>query len=514
MSIYRSLFHCTLVAVLAPSLCFAAKDFDLVINNGRVLDPETRMDAVKSIGIRDGSIIKISKRALTGKRIIDASGYVVGPGFIDYHAHGGTLLSGRMQAFDGVTTAIEAELGQLPVKQTYALAAKQGRATNYGWSASWAAARMQVLGNAQLDGTMEAMAAGLANPSWGNTANPQQQAQIIDLLRENLQQGAVGIGLTLGYASMAAHSEVRALSKLAAEQNAPIFAHARFWGGDDPAGDIAATQEIISNAITTGAHWFMHHISLASVDTIAVMLQQAQKAGARIDIEALASETGSTFLGAEFLSPERLPTFSRGLAPSDVIYYGEPIANDDELRRLRQEDPGALIFLLHRDSEKNLQHRAIQKRSFSIPGVVLGSDAMPWKNRDGSYTNSNAWPLPQTSWAHPRSSATFTLFLQRWVNQWQEFSLMDAFEMGSYRSAKIFEQEIPAMQRKGRIQVGADADLLVFKPHEIDVKATLKKPQAPSIGMHWVIVNGVPIIEQGELNTRVLPGRPILRPVE
>ena len=502
-----------LLIFFSYSICLAGSQYDLAINNGRVLNPETKLDAVRSIGIRDGKIVKISNKALKGEQTIDANGYVVGPGFIDYHSHGGTLLSGRLQAFDGVTTAIEAEMGQLPIKRVYELAAKQGRATNYGWSASWAAARMQVLGGGQPDGTQEGLTAGLGNPNWGNTANQQQQTQIIDLLRENLNQGALGIGLTLGYASKSAHAEIRALSKLAVEQNAPVFVHSRFWGGDDPAGDIAATQEIISNAITTGAQWFMHHLSLASVDTIAPMLEQAQKAGARIDIEALVSETGSTFLGAEFLSPERLPTFSRGLAPTDVIYYGEPIANNQELRRLRKQDPGAFIFLLHRDSENNLEHRATQKRSFSIPGVVLGSDAMPWKNRDGSHTNSDAWPLPDNAWAHPRSNATFTLFLQRWVNDWKQFSLMHAFEMGSYRSAKIFEQEIPAMKNKGRIKVGADADLLVFKPADIRVRATLKKPQQHSIGMHWVIVNGVPIITEGELDTSKLPGRPVIRPI-
>lgn len=489
----------------------ADANYDVVINNGRVIDPESGLDDIRSIGIRDGKIVAIAEQSLNAEQVIEAEGYVVGPGFIDYHAHGGSLLSGRLQAFDGVTTAIEAELGQLPTKAVYQLAKQQGRATNYGWSASWAAARMQIMGGHQADGTQQALTRGLSDPSWSKKATAQQQQQIIALLRSNLRDGALGIGLTLGYASQVGHSEIRALSALAVEENVPIFVHGRFWGGDDPGGDIAATQEIISNAITSGAHWFMHHISLASVEDISTMLAAAQKAGARIDIEALVSETGSTFLGAEFLSPERLATFSRGLKPSDILYYGEPIANNDELRRLRKQDPSALIFLLHRDAENNLAHRAIQKLSFSIPGVVLGSDAMPWKNRDGSYTRGDVWPLPADAWAHPRSNATFTQFIDRWVNRWAAFSLMDVFTMGSYRSAKIFEKEIPSMRNKGRIKLGADADILVFKPLEIEVRATLKAPQAHSIGMHWVLVNGVPIIQEGTLSTQHFPGQPVLR---
>lgn len=487
--------------------------FDLVINNGRVLDPASGLDAVRSVGIKNGKITAISRSVLEGKYVIDASGEIVGPGFIDYHAHGGSLLSGRLQAFDGVTTSIEAEMGQLPVSTAYDRAAQEGRVSNYGWTVNWALARAQVLGDIQPDGTMETLSQALRQGKWNGDANPDQIRDILKLVEQGLDEGGLGVGLTLGYAPGTRHEEVRALSKLASSRQAPIMTHTRFWGGADPGGDIAATQEIISNAITTGAHWYMCHISLASVDAIHDMVTAARQRGAHIDIEALVSETGSTFLGAEFLAPEELPNFSRGFVPQDILYYGKPIPNEAELIRLRREDPVALIFLLHRDSEKNLNHRATQRKSFELPGTILGSDGMPWQDRQGRGIPGDAWPLPSDAWSHPRSQATYTRFLALWVRDWQEFSLMEAFRLGAYNPAIALQEEVPAMRHKGRLEIGADADLLVFDLAKIKVNATLQNPLPSSSGMRYVIVNGTPVIAEGKLDLAAKPGRPIRRPL-
>ncbi|MFK7731985.1 MAG: amidohydrolase family protein [Pseudomonadales bacterium] len=487
----------------------AEESFDLVINNARVIDPESGLDAIRHIGVRDGKIAALSTTVLSAAKTIDGYGYIVGPGFIDLHAHGGTLLSGRLQAYDGVTTAIEAEVGQLPVAKAYARAAREGRATNYGWTAGWGPARMQVMSGVIADGTMGGFTKASHNNRWTKKASVEQEQQILELVEQSLNQGALGIGLINGYAPGVGHSEIMHLSQLAAKHNVPIMTHQRFWGQSDPGGDVAATQEIISNAITTGAHWYICHLSLATVGETQPMIQAARNKGARISVEALVSETGSTFLGAEFLAPEVLPYFSRGFKPHDILYYGKPIADDDELRRLRKLDPSALIFLLHRDSENNLAHRTTQRQSFSLPNTILGSDGMPWQDRQGRYIPGDTWPLPEGAWAHPRSQATFTRFLQLWVKQWKEFSLMEAFRMGSLNAAQALEDQVPALANKGRIKTGADADLIVFKLADIDVRANLQNPLPHSLGMQHVIVGGVPLIAHGELNTKVLPGNAV-----
>ena len=485
--------------------------YDLVINGGRVLDPASRTERELNVGIEAGKIAALSPTPLVGRDSIDASGLVVGPGFIDLHAHGGTLLSGRLQLFDGVTTAIEAEVGQLPVAAAYARAVQQGRATHYGWTASWGLARMQVLGGVKPDGTMAPYLEGVRNNAWTRPASPAQEAEILALLEQGLEQGALGIGLTHGYAPGVAHSEIQALSRLAARENVPIMSHPRFWGGADPGGDVAAIQEIISNAITTGAHWYVCHISLATVETTLPMLAAAQAKGAHIDVEALVAETGSTVLGAEFLAPEELPHFSRGFVPSDILYYGQPIADEAELADLRAKDPAAMIFLLHRDSERNLEHRATQRKSFEFPGIVLASDAMPWSDRQGRLIPGDVWPLPAEAWAHPRGVATYTRFLELWVREWGEFSLMDAFRMGSYNPARALEGQVPSMKKKGRIELGADADLILFDLSEIRVRASLKNPRPVSEGMRHVIVRGVPVVRDGALDLNAKPGLPVRR---
>ncbi|MFK8021655.1 MAG: amidohydrolase family protein [Pseudomonadales bacterium] len=490
----------------------SAARFELAINNARVIDPETGLDGIRSIGISNGKIKKLSRRPLRGTQLIDAKGAIVGPGFIDLHAHGSSLLSGRLQAFDGVTTAIEAEVGQLPVNKAYALAEQQGRATNYGWTASWGLARMQVLGGIEPDGTLERFNQALQNNKWTKKATAEQEKEILSLVEKNLKDGALGIGLINGYVPKVSHGEIMHLSQLAAKHNVPIMTHQRFWGQSDPGGDLAATQEIISNAITTGAHWYVCHLSLATASKTQPMFVAAREHGAKISVEALVSDTGSTFLGAEFLAPDVLPYFSRGFEPKDILYYGKPISDAEELTRLRKQDPGALIFLLHRDVTKNAKHRAEQLQSFALPDTILGSDAMPWQHRDGRAIAGDTWPLPEDAWAHPRSLATFTRFIQLWVKEWQEFTVMDAFRLGSYNAASSLENEIPAFKRKGRVQVGADADLIMFSLDDISVRATLQNPLPHSLGMRYVIVAGVPIIEEGELNTDAFPGQAVRRP--
>ena len=115
---------------------------DLVIANGRAIDPETGLDGPRWIGVRNGTIAAISRTPLRGRDTLDARGHVVAPGFIDLHAHGQQLAAARMQAFDGVTTALELEAGTLPVGLAYERAAKEGRPINYGFSAAWVFGRI------------------------------------------------------------------------------------------------------------------------------------------------------------------------------------------------------------------------------------------------------------------------------------------------------------------------------------------------------------------------------------
>src|SRR5450631_1208271 len=133
-----------MVGLLLPIAGFS-QQYDLVIEGGRAMDPETGLDGVRNVGISNGKIVRISAEPLEGKRVLSAKGLVVAPGFIDLHQHGQDMASGRVKAFDGVTTALEMEIG-VPDVATF-LQAKDGHSLiNYGTAASHAAARALVFG--------------------------------------------------------------------------------------------------------------------------------------------------------------------------------------------------------------------------------------------------------------------------------------------------------------------------------------------------------------------------------
>src|ERR1041384_677517 len=117
--------------VLMPGRSSAQARYDLVVANGRVIDPESKLDAVRHLGIRGGKIVAVSAAPLSGKATIDARGLVVAPGFIDLHVHGQDDENYRIYAQDGVTTALELEVGVADIPAFYA--EREGKALiHYG----------------------------------------------------------------------------------------------------------------------------------------------------------------------------------------------------------------------------------------------------------------------------------------------------------------------------------------------------------------------------------------------
>ena len=216
--------------------------YDIVIEGGRVIDPETGLDAVRNVGIRSGTIARIAGRPLTGDVTIDAHGLVVAPGFIDMHSHALTTPSMRQQAMDGVTTTLELELGSLPVGEAYALLERQGRPINYGFSVSWALARMQVMDGLAADGSTATYQRNVGKPGWRTAADGAQTEQILDLIGQGLDEGGLGIGVMLGYAPATSADEYVAVNRLAAGRGVVEAHRAVVAGGHEvgmPAGELA-----------------------------------------------------------------------------------------------------------------------------------------------------------------------------------------------------------------------------------------------------------------------------------
>ncbi|WP_282796092.1 amidohydrolase family protein [Streptomyces sp. CC224B] len=488
-----------------------APHHDLVLRGGRVLDPESGLDAVADVGVTGREISGVSATPLPGRRVVDASGLVVAPGFIDLHSHSHTVQGHRLQALDGVTTVLELEAGLSPVEEAYRLAAAEGRPLNYGFSASWAQARMAAVGGLPHGGGITATLHRLGEPAWRREATRVQEEALLDLVRRDLDAGALGIGVLMGYAPRVRPEEYLAVARLAAETGVPTYTHARDLVEQQPDTPVDGAEEIARAAGETGVHAHYCHVPSTShrhTDRVLAVLDRARAEGARVSTEAYPYGAGMTAVGAAFLDPGRLS----GREASDIVYArtGRRVRDAEELRALRAADPGALAFLPFLD-EDDARDRAFLDRALLHPHTVIGSDAMPltWT---GPVADPLAWPVPPgAAVTHPRTAGTFSKVLRRYVRELGALGLMDAVARASLFPARILEAGVPALRKKGRVQAGCDADLVVFDPAAVSDRATYTDSTRPSTGHAHVLVGGTPVVRDGVLLPDALPGRPVRR---
>lgn len=143
---------------------------DIVLRGGRVIDPETGLDAIREVAISAGRISELGTGLGPAATELDVAGLVVTAGFIDLHSHTADVAGLRLRALDGVTTALELEAGVSPVEPAYRRAAAEGRPVNYGFAASWALARMEAVAGVELDGRLGTFLANIAAPAWQGPA--------------------------------------------------------------------------------------------------------------------------------------------------------------------------------------------------------------------------------------------------------------------------------------------------------------------------------------------------------
>ena len=175
--------------------------YDLVIRGGRVIDPESGLDGICDVGVLGGRIVAVAQGLEAGARDVAAAGLVVAPGFIDLHAHGQSVPADRMQAFDGVTTALELELGALPVAAWYERQAAAGRVINHGASVAWLFARIAAMTGVEPEPSISFIGRMTKDRRWAdNVASETEVGAILARIRTGLGEGGIGIGVPNAYA--------------------------------------------------------------------------------------------------------------------------------------------------------------------------------------------------------------------------------------------------------------------------------------------------------------------------
>ena len=490
---------------------------DLVLRGGRVLDPESGLDATADVLVRDGAVVQVGsvdEAAAAGATVIDVTGLAVAPGFIDLHSHAVTLAGQRLQACDGVTTALELEAGAWPLAAAYDRLARTGAVINYGFSASWAVARMDVVAGLDVSGPLSGFLRNVNDPAWQVVASDQQQRALVDALGTALADGALGVGLLLGYAPRIDPSEYLAVASLAQQHGVPTYTHARELVEVAPTAPIDGATEIVRAAGETGAHMHYCHVnstSIANIDRVLGLVEAAQREGAKVTTEAYPYGAGSTGIGAFFLDPERLPRMK--LSPQRIRYMptGERVADLDRLRELRATDPGGIAIIEFLD-ENDPHERALLHTPLLFDDSIVASDAMPitWMGGD-SVSNSQAeeaWPVPPHGVTHPRTAGTFARSL-RVLTQEHGMPLLEAVRRMTILPARVVESAAAAMNRKGRLSAGADADITVFDPASVTDQATYDDTTRPSTGIVHVLVGGEFVVRDRALQLDARPGQAI-----
>ncbi|HUA63324.1 MAG TPA: amidohydrolase family protein [Verrucomicrobiae bacterium] len=450
-----------------------AQEFDVVIRNGRIMDPASGVDGVRQLGIRDGKIAAISEQALQGRSVIDASGLVVAPGFIDLHSHGQTPENYRFKAMDGVTTALEMEVGVSPVAPWYA--AREGKSLiNFGASSGHLPARMAVMHDTgRLLPRDEAVT---------RAATPDEQRAIEALIRRGLDEGALGVGMGIAYVPLASRAEILGIFRLAAQKRAVIYVHMRNGGPVEP-GVVDALQEMIADAAATGASVHIVHITsmgLRETPLCLEMIEGARKRGLDITTEAYPYTAGMTDI-ASAIFDDGWQARQGGITFHDLQWAasGERLTAET-FERYRKS--GGMVAI-HSISED------IVKLAIAHPLVAIASDG-----------------ILESGKGHPRAAGTFARVLGRYVREQHALTLMDAL-----RKMTVLPANRLAISSKGRIAVGADADLAIFDPNRVIDRATFENPAQYSEGMVYVLVNGVATVRNGSLVDGVFPGRGLRR---
>lgn len=453
-----------------PTASELGKTYDVVISNGRVINPETKLDREGlNVAVQDGQIVLVTDQKLKGKRVIDATGLVVAPGFIDNLSYDPNPIGVWNKIADGVTANIAMHGGTSSPEKWYPYYERNRTPVHFGASFFYTQARNQF------------------KLSRYDTAKPEQTQTLVDQAEKALNNGVLGISFSLEYVPGVNDKEILPLMKLAHKYNVPVYFHARYSDMEEPGTNIDAIKELIGYARASGAAVHIDHINSTggtfSMTQSLKMVADAIAEGLDITSCIYPYDYWGTYLNSA--------RFDEGWQERFRITYKDlQIAGTNE--RLTAE-----TFRKYQLEGKLAVAYAIPKQdvidSLKAPYVMIGSDAI----LEPGFNN------------HPRASGTFARTIGLYVRKEQVISLSDAIAKMSLMPAQRLEKQAPALQKKGRIAKGMDADIVVFDYNKINDKSTVEKPEIVSAGIEYVLVNGQVALDEKGIHKDVHVGQPI-----
>ncbi|MEO8576443.1 MAG: amidohydrolase family protein [Gemmatimonadales bacterium] len=445
--------------------------YDRVILGGHVMDPESSLDAVRNIGLIDGRIAIITTDLIRGRDTVDALGLVVAPGFIDLHDHGQTPETYRLRSLDGVTTTFELEVGTSDVDAWYA-ERSGGERINYGVSVGHIKVRMSVMND---HGTFLPVGDG----AYGD-ASPAQIGEMMKLMEIGLSQGAISIGAGFQYTPAATRDEEVAVFRLAAACKTPVHLHCR--------PTAAGVKKEISLVDETHAALQVVHVnstSLSETPTTLAMISDARARGHDVTAEAYPYTAGMTEIQSATIKDIYGDASAERLAILEWPRTGERLDRESFERYRAIGGP----IVVHDNTEQMVT------MALTSPLTMIASDTY-WQDGSG----------------HPRTTGTYSRVLGRYVRETQSLSMMEAIHKMTLVPAQRLESRVPAMRDKGRLRVGADADITIFDAARVMDRSTYREPSLSPVGIQHVIVNGVSVVANGEPVESVMPGKPVRAP--
>ena len=464
-------------------------EYDLVLNRGLIIDPDREIEFVGNVGIKNGVIQYLGSNDITGVKEIDCTDLIISPGFIDLHSHGQDPENYSIQVSDGVTSALELEYGTDDVKAWYS--SREGKScVNYGVSAGHIPVRTTIMNDpgGEITHTSELKGEIIRLPvadGANKSASKFEIKRINKMIENGLKNGAVAVGMGIAYTPGASWWEVLEVFKVAAKYDAVCHVHMRGWGPNPPNDAIEGLSELIAASAISGASLHLVHIGSSGnvmVPELISMIKDASSKGLDVTTECYPYSAGMTGIEA--------PMFDKGWQEKTGMDYGD----------LEWADTGERL-----DEDSFHQYREIGGMVIlhMIPDEIVDeavSSDITMIATDGYIKNGKG---------HPRTAGSYTKVLGEYVREKKSLSMLNAIKKMSFMPALRMEKLVPSMNNKGRIRIGADADLAIFDPKTVIDKATYANPTLSPAGMMYVVVNGSVVVENENIITDLKPGLPI-----